>query len=189
LSSQGSPSKEESTPPEIHALRPEKVRRAFAIVVDDFGLSFESIARLRPALEKFISEQTDPSDVIAVVRSSGGPGAMQQFTSNKTQLLAAIKGLRWYPTGRAGVAAHDSMSPFDNDENGVELRGYSRSNTPDLSSKEFFGGSLGALGFVIERLARFPGHKSMVVISENLPLRSPGAMASGVLQPGGESNC
>jgi len=173
------PPKSESTPPQIHALRPENVRRAIAIVVDDFGLSFESIARLRDALEKFISEQTDPSDVIAVVRSSGGPGAMQQFTSNKTQLLATIKRLRWYPTGRAGASAHDSLSPFDNDENGVELRGYSRSNVLDLSSKEFFGGSLGALGFVIERLARFPGHKSMVIISENLPLTSQAAQAAG----------
>ena len=173
------PSKSESTPPQIHALRPEKVRRAIAIVVDDFGLSFESIARLRSALEKFISEQTDPSDIIAVVRSSGGPGAMQQFTSNKTQLLATIKRLRWYPTARAGASAHDSMSPSDNDENGIELRGYSRSNIQDLSSREFFGGSLGALGFIIERLARFPGHKSMVIISENLPLTTQGALASG----------
>ena len=172
-------SKSESTPPQIHALRPENVRRAIAIVVDDFGLSFESIARLRDALEKFISEQTDPSDVIAVVRSSGGPGAMQQFTSNKTELLATIKRLRWYATGRTVASAHDSMSPINSDENGGELTGYSKSNLPDLSSKEFFGGSLGALGFVIERLARFPGHKSMVVISENLPLTSQAAQASG----------
>ena len=172
-------SKSESTPPQIHALHPDKVRRAIAIVVDDFGLSFESIARLRNALEKFISEQTDPSDVIAVVRSSGGPGAMQQFTSNKTQLLATIKRLRWYPTGRAGAPTHDSMTPFENDENGIELMGYSRSNVRDLSSKEFFGGSFGALGFVIERLGRFPGHKSMVIISDNLPLTSHAALVSG----------
>ena len=168
-----------TTPPQLHALRPENVGRAIAIVIDDFGLSFESIARLRNALAKFISEQTEPRDVIAVVRSSGGVGAIQQFTSNKTELLATIRRLRFYPTGRGGAAALDSMSPFDRDENGVDLQGYSRSNAPDLSSKEFFGGSLGALGFVIERLARFPGRKSIVLISENLPLTSLGAQASG----------
>ena len=173
------PSTRETTPPRLHALRPEDVRRAIAIVVDDFGLSFESIARLRNALEKFISEQTEPTDVIAVVRSSGGPGAMQQFTSNKTALLATIRRLRWYQTGRGGMSALDSMSSFDNDENGVELQGYSRSKVPDLSSKEFFGGSLGAFGFVIEQLARFPGRKSMVVISEDLPLTSYAAQVSG----------
>lgn len=177
--SKSAPPVRRTTPPQLHALRPENVGRAIAIVVDDFGLSFESIARLRNALAKFISEQTEPKDVIAVVRSSGGVGAMQQFTSNKTELLATIRRLRFYQTGRGGIASLDSMSPFDRDENGVDLQGYSRSNVPDLSSKEFFGGSLGALGFVIERLARFPGRKSIVLISENLPLTSLGARAAG----------
>src|SRR2546430_2576317 len=77
------------------------------------------------------------------------------------------------------MSALDSMLPFDNDENGVELRGYSNNNPRDLSSKEFFGGSLGALGFVIERLSHFPGHKSIVFVSENLPLTSRAAQASG----------
>ena len=166
-------------PPQLHALRPENVRRAIAIVVDDFGLSFESIARLRSGLIKFISEQTEPNDVIAIVRSSGGPGAMQQFTSNKTALLATIRRLRWYPTGRGRIAAQESMSPMNSNKDGVEMQGYSSNIPGDLSSREFFGGSLGTLGFVIERLAHFPGRKSMVVISENLPLTSYAALTSG----------
>ena len=173
------PSKRGATPPQLHALRPENVRRAIAIVVDDFGLSFESIARLRSGLVKFIAEQTEPNDVIAIVRSSGGPGAMQQFTSNKTALLATARRLRWYPTGRGRISAHESMNPFNNNKDGVTLEGYSSNIPGDLSSREFFGGSLGALGFVIERLAHFPGRKSMVVISENLPLTSRAALTSG----------
>ncbi len=169
----------EALPPQLHALRPESVRRAIAIVVDDFGLSFESIARLRSALEKFVSEQTEASDVIAVVRASGGPGSMQQFTSNRAQVIATIKRLRWYQTGRGGAAALDSMTADDRNEDGVELQGYSSARPPDLSHKEFFGGSLGALGFVIERLAKFPGRKSIVLISENLPLTGREAQAGG----------
>ena len=169
----------QEAPPKLHALRPGSYRRAIAILVDDFGLSAESIARLRNALEKFISEQTDASDVIAVVRASGGPGAMQQFTSNRAELLATTKRLRWYATGRGGASSLDYMEPFNTNGNGVELQGYSSSTAPDLSSKEFFGGSLGALAFVIERLSHFPGRKSMVVISENLPLTSHGAQESG----------
>jgi VWFA-related protein len=169
----------QATPPQLHALRPESVRRAIAIVVDDFGLSFESIAHLRPALEKLVSEQTEASDVIAVVRASGGPGSMQQFTSNRAQVIATIKRLRWYQTGRGGAAALDSMTADDRNEDGVELPGYSSARPPDLSRKEFFGGSLGALGFVIDRLAKFPGRKSIVLISENLPLTSREAQAGG----------
>jgi VWFA-related protein len=169
----------EATPPQLHALRPESVRRAIAIVVDDFGLSFESIAHLRTALEKFVSEQTEASDVIAVVRASGGPGSMQQFTSNRAQVIATIKRLRWYQTGRGGAAALDSMLASERDDVGLDLQGYSSSHPPDLSHKEFFGGSLGALGFVIDRLAKFPGRKSIVLISENLPLTSREAQAGG----------
>lgn len=169
----------EAAPPQLHGLRPDSYRRAIAIVVDDFGLSAESIARLRNALEKFVAEQTNSNDVIAVVRSSGGPGAMAQFTSNQAQLLATIRGIRWYATGRGGSFAQHSMTPFDDNENGVALQGYSSSTPPDLSSKEFFGGSLGALAFVIEQLAKFPGRKSMVVVSENLPLTTLAAQTSG----------
>ena len=172
-------SRNEALPPQLHALRPESVRRAIAIVVDDFGLSFESIAHLRTALEKFVSEQTEASDVIAVVRASGGPGSMQQFTSNRAQVIATIKRLRWYQTGRGGAAALASMTADDRNEDGVELQGYSSARPPDLSRKEFFGGSLGALGFVIDRLAKFPGRKSIVFISENLPLTSREAQAGG----------
>jgi len=169
----------EAAPPHLHGLNPDSYRRAIAILVDDFGLSAESIARLRNALEKFIAEQTDSTDVIAVVRSSGGPGAMAQFTSNQAQLLATVRRIRWYGTGRGGLFALNSMTPFDNNENGVALPGYSSGAPPDLSSREFFGGSLGALGFVIERLSRFPGRKSLVVVSENLPLTTLAAQTSG----------
>ena len=172
-------SPKEALPPNLHALRPESVRRAVAILVDDFGLSFESMARLRTALEKFVSDQTEPSDVFAVVRSSAGPGAMQQFTSNRAQVLTTIKGLRWYAIGRGGMSSLESMKAMDRDDNGLDWGGYSSGAPPDLSHKEFLGGSLGALAFVLGRLSTFPGRKSIVLISENLPATSPGAIVGG----------
>jgi VWFA-related protein len=171
----------ESGPPlTLHAAHPEQVRRAIAILIDDFGLSFESIARLRSALEKFIEEHTLPTDFIGIIRASGGPGSMQQFTSNRAQIIATIKRLRWYSTGRGNMAAFDSFSRIDNDENGVELKGYSNNRPMNLSSKEYFGGSLGALGFVIEGMSHFPGRKSIVLISDNLPVTDREAQASGI---------
>jgi VWFA-related protein len=166
-------------PPNLHALRPESVRRAVAILVDDFGLSFESMARLRNALEKFVSDQTEPTDVFAVVRSSAGPGAMQQFTSNRAQVFATIKRLRWYPTGRGGMSSLESINAHEHDWNGLDMQGYSSPAPPDLSNKEFLGGSLGALAFVVERLSNFPGRKSIVLISENLPLTTLAAQVGG----------
>jgi len=170
-----------SAPPlTLRAGRPEQVRRAIAMLIDDFGLSFESFARLRTALEKFIEQHTLPTDFIGVIRASGGPGSMQQFTLNRAQIISTIKRLRWYPTGSGGMSAFDSLSPIDNNEDGIELRGYSTNRQMNLSSKEYFGGALGALGFVIEGMSRFPGRKSIVLISDNLPVLNRDVLASGV---------
>jgi hypothetical protein len=64
-------------------LRPEQVRRTIALVVDDLGLSFESVTRVRSSLKKFVDEQMRSGDLVAVIRTSAGVGALQQFTSDK----------------------------------------------------------------------------------------------------------
>src|SRR5205085_3324768 len=75
-------------------LRPEQVRRTIALVVDDLGLSFESTVYTRTALRKFVEQQMQPGDLVAIVRTSAGAGALQQFTSDKRQLLAAVERIR-----------------------------------------------------------------------------------------------
>ncbi|HEV2707074.1 MAG TPA: VWA domain-containing protein [Pyrinomonadaceae bacterium] len=96
---------EVAPPPPSARLRPGQVRRTVALVVDDLGLSFESIASARASLRKFVDEQMQPGDLVAVVRTSAGVGALQQFTSEKRLLYAAIERVRWYPPGRGGVGA------------------------------------------------------------------------------------
>ena len=167
-------------PKTLHAERPEHVQRVIAILIDDFGLSAESIARLRGALAKFIQEQTSPTDLLAVIRTSGGPGALQQFTSNRAQLLTTVRGLRWYTAGRGTLSGMESFSPINDDENGLDLKGYSSSRPGDISRKEFFGGTLASLGFVIQGLTRFPGRKSIVLVSDNLPAVNREARIGGV---------
>src|SRR5579884_3250779 len=44
----------------------QQVRRTIVLMVDDFGLSFESAARVRRALTKFVDEQMRPGDLVAV---------------------------------------------------------------------------------------------------------------------------
>ncbi|HWN09142.1 MAG TPA: VWA domain-containing protein [Pyrinomonadaceae bacterium] len=169
-----------SRPPlTLHAIRPEQVRRVIAIVVDDVGLSAESTSRLRNALERFVQQHTQSTDLMAVIRASGGAGAMQQFTSNRTQVLSTIKRLNWYRNGRGGMSPNESLNPLDHDGDGLELKGYRGNRPSDLSGKEFFGGSLGALSFVIQGLSSFPGRKSLVLISDNLPATTREAIAAG----------
>ena len=65
-------------PPSLGRLKPEDIRRTIAIVVDDLGLSFESTYYVRRALKKFVDEQMQPGDLVAIIRTSGGMGALQR---------------------------------------------------------------------------------------------------------------
>src|SRR5205085_1724138 len=86
-------------------LRPEEVRRTFALVVDDLGLSFESMHFVRNALRKFVDEQMQPGDLVASIRADEGVGALQQLASDNRLLYTAIEPVKWISRGRGGPAA------------------------------------------------------------------------------------
>lgn len=150
-------------------LRPEQVRRTIALVVDDLGLSFESVGYVRQALRKFVDEQMQPGDLVAIIRTSAGSGAAQQLTSDKRRLYAAIERVRWNPAGRGGD------SPFG----GIETN----PGAPDVKSSQqviaefeetraarYSVGTISAVNYVVRGLADFPGRKSLVLISESFKL-------------------
>jgi VWFA-related protein len=91
-------------PPGPPAFRPQQIRRMVALVVDDLGLSFDSIVRIRQSLTKWVDTQMQPDDMVAVVRTSAGMGALQQFTADRRLLHSAIDRIR-FTTGRVGVAS------------------------------------------------------------------------------------
>jgi VWFA-related protein len=83
-----------------------QTRRTLAIVVDDLGLSAESIVSVRKALKEFVENQMQPSDLVAIVQTTKASGALQQFTSDKSRLLATIERISWFGAGRG------ALSPF-----------------------------------------------------------------------------
>jgi len=48
-------------------------------------------------LKKFVDEQMQDGDLVAIIRTGAGIGALQQFTTDKRQLHAAIESVRWNP--------------------------------------------------------------------------------------------
>lgn len=172
-------------------LRPEQVRRTIALVVDDLGLSFESGHFVRSALKKFVDEQMQPTDLVAIIRTGGGMGALQQFTSDKRQLYAAIERVRWNPQGRAGISAFapigrelDDPSETDEEQPGRSARDLS--NEADQFREELFTvGTLGALNYIIRGLKELPGRKSVLLISDGFNIfNTPHADASGRIDAG-----
>ncbi|HYO99454.1 MAG TPA: VWA domain-containing protein [Pyrinomonadaceae bacterium] len=184
-------------PPPPHRLRPEQVRRTMALVVDDLGLSFGSTDAVRNALRKFVNEQMQPNDLVAIIRTSAGVGALQQFTSDKRQLHAAIDRVKWNLAGR--VSAFAPVTQSGTPQNRMTMGGEEGSRrTPtgggavldnsdfNMRSGEgdaageieqfredlFAVGTLGAVNFVVRGMGELPGRKSVTLFSDGFSLRT-----------------
>ncbi len=167
-------SKPEAEPVDKHApappvkLQPEDVRRTIALVVDDLGLSFESTYYVRRALKKFVDEQMQPGDLVAIIRTSGGIGALQQFTADKRQLSAAIERVKWYSSGRSGVGV---FAPIE-DNGGSEEAQAANTELNQFREDVFAVGTLGAVSYVVRGMRELPGRKSILLISDGFRIHS-----------------
>ena len=137
------------------AIRPEDPRRTIALVVDDLGISAESMGPVKGQLRKFIDEQMKPNDLVAIIRTGGDMGALQQFTADKRLLYRAVDRLRRHPCSRMGYTV---FAPVGS----VFKRSLCSSDSIDFSTR--------ALRFIVEGMGHLAGRKSMVILSDSLPL-------------------
>ncbi len=160
------------------AVRPEQVRRTIALVVDDLTLSFQSTYQVRRALKKFVDEQMQDGDLVAIIRTGAGIGALQQFTTDRRQLYAAIEKVRWNPIGNGGVgafapiesspndAANQTNSSEDNDEDSTSAVADAESFRESI----FATGTLGAINYIVRGMQQLPGRKSVMLFSDGFAL-------------------
>ncbi len=174
----------EAAPVPPARLKREQVRRTIALVVDDLGMSFESTAFVRRALKNFVDTQMRPDDLVAIIRTSAGIGALQQFTSDRRQLYAAIERVKWYPMGRGTISAFaplqkDDLALHTNSvqEGAAELARKAQEQMREAEEESsqtreelFSVGTLGAVGFVVRSLGDLPGRKSVLLFSDGLLL-------------------
>jgi VWFA-related protein len=157
-------------------LAPAQVRRTIALVVDDLGLSYESIRSVRDVLTKFVDEQMQPGDLVAIIRTGSGVGTLQQFTVDKRMLHAAIEHIKWNPLGRAGLDAIPRIeaSP-DLGLNAVDEANAQAflSNGENLRGDALTVGTVGALRYVVRGLGELPGRKSVLLISDGVRFNYP----------------
>ncbi len=162
-------------------IRPEQIRRTIALVVDDLSLSFQSTYYVRRALKRYVDEQMRDGDLVAILRTSAGVGALQQFTSNKAQLYAAIERVKWYPLGRGNIGAFAPIEPTPLEqaaangdrtvsEEDLEAERQSLEAFDDFRNESFAVGTLGALRYVVGAMGELPGRKSVVLFSDGIRL-------------------
>ena len=162
-------------------LRPEQIRRTIALVVDDLSLSFESTYQVRRALKKFVDEQMQDGDLVAIIRTGAGIGALQQFTSDKRQLYAAIDKVKWNPIGNGKIGAFapiesstlQQSKAAGNDnitDQDIEDERNQNNARDDFRSSIFATGTLGALKYIVTGMGELPGRKSVILLSEGFRL-------------------
>src|SRR5262245_1252030 len=157
-------------------IAPEEVRRTIAFVVDDMGLSPPSMALARETLRKFVGEQMQDGDLVAIIRTGSGLGMLEQFTSDKRVLYTAIEKLVWNPLSRdmmptfADTSGADEMDAAQAEQQ-AEQQAVADSFA-EFQETSFTTGTLGATGFVVRSLRNFPGRKSVILLSDGFRINS-----------------
>jgi VWFA-related protein len=175
----------DAVPPPPRKLRPEQVRRTIAVVVDDLSISFTDMHFVRQALRKYVDKYVGDGDLVAIMRTSAGAGATQQFTSDRRMLYAAVERVRPY---LAGSGRPGAFAPAENTGTaagvGSSVRPGSGADTvggggdaqDELNSfrEEYFTvGTLGALRYVVNGMRELPGRKSIILFSPGFRLFNP----------------
>jgi len=153
-----------NTPPvSAQPLRINEPRRVIALVVDDLGLSAESMGSVRKQLRKFIDQQLAPNDLVAIIRTGGSMGALQQFTNDRRLIDRALSQVRWNLCSRVGIDVLPKIV--------VRETGEPRQITGPcgLTSSWSIVQTMRALRFIVESMGELPGRKSLVIFSDSLP--------------------
>ena len=158
-------------PPPPMRVKREKVGRTIALLADDLGLSWEYGVRVRQSIRKWIDEEMQPNDLVAVMRTGAGVGALHQFTNDKRILYAAADLITYNTTSR--VAATSDGTPIDAASGQVRKDAYGfalpiMGEERDLIFTKF---TIASIQYVVDALRELPGRKSIILFSESLRLR------------------
>ena len=168
-------------------LTAKELRRVMAFVVDDVTIPSEDMSRVRQMLLDFVDNKMQEGDLVAIVRTVGGRGLLEQFTTDRQILRRAITqlGVRSIPPylafdGQEGDRVTSTPQPL-----GDETSIVSDDRTGDQTSgsgTEFEGPSEGtnqvpravlALSIsnaLVDSLRQVPGRKNLILMSGGLPL-------------------
>jgi VWFA-related protein len=167
-------------------LSAKDVRRVIAFVVDDVTIERDDLVRVRGMLTDFVDNKMQEGDLVAIIRTVGGKGLFDQFTTDKQLLRRAIAQLN-----PRSIPPYLALTNSDASRVGSVISPPTGTLTPTVSgnatetiasSNSFDGPSEGTnqvpkaiLGLsvsnqIVNSLRQIPGRKSLVLVSGGLPL-------------------
>ena len=169
-------------PPPTTMIAPSAVTRTIAIIVDDLSLSWESVYYTKRALKEFVENDVGSGDLVAILRTGTGVGALQQFTNDKRILLAAIDKLKYNPLGLGDISALAGIGPNPAQVmgQGMKLPGgavadqMTASMMPGKEVTAIQGGGLNAVRYIVAGMKDLPGRKSALYFTDGFNLFDPG---------------
>ena len=178
-------------PPSAQGASEGDIGRIFAFVVDDLTIRPDDLVYVRRMLSNFVTNQMQATDLVAIVRTVGGKGLLQQFTTDKQLLGRAIESLTptIHPLNSytkdndqrlSGARPPSLAAPDANEQRDLGLSATGGFGDDPLESRVNYGEdtnrmmrsymSLGTASFVIDSMRQLPGRKSLVLISAGLPI-------------------
>ena len=178
-----------SLPAPAAPVRPGSEGRLVTFVVDDGNCSVSQVGMVaaREALEKYIKQQMQPNDLVAIYRTRGGSSFLQQYTNDKQLLLRAAAQVRWLPPngecsfndGSMWAAEKVNTIPklIPGQNKGAitiesDAEKAQRVASEDAARNNQPAGALGLVRYVVRGLERVPGRKVVFFMSDGLPLRA-----------------
>jgi VWFA-related protein len=155
-----------------------KVQRTMVLVVDDLGIAWENMEATRKALRKFVDEQVQEGDLVALVRTGASWGTVQQLTTDRRILHSAIDQVRWTSLSRRGVTSFRAINAW-RPTDGPGPGGNTGFDNPDpedfgrlddLRESMSSSGTLATLTTTVQGIKDLPGRKAIVLISEGFVL-------------------
>ena len=160
-------------------LSANELRRVVAFVIDDLTVPDADLPAVRELLLDFVNNKMRDGDLVAIVRSIGGKGLLQQFTSDRQLLRRAIATLNvithpFKATNSPDPAGFTSSPQPIGTSESVDL---TETGTEDISGpadevNTLFRGlsALTTANFIIDSLREIPGHKNLVIVSGGIPI-------------------
>jgi VWFA-related protein len=168
------------------------LKRVFAFVVDDLTVAAPDLVYVRQALSDFVDNQMQEGDLVAIVRTVGGKGLLQQFTSDRRLLRRAVSQLNVVTspfssfnapgidkeinqqiggTGGLRQPAGVEGSNTSGEDQGADTRSDDIGVSDDETTRLFRGLiSLQTTNYLIDGMKQIPGRKSLVLISGGIPI-------------------